>query len=243
MVKSGKMRLKQFLAYAKEVFGRPRSVQEVKNAVEKFEWHETYGEIDNMPVKYVHRGSMLANIVYLASRWSPEKELEYGVPEVAAGKWQFLSQGDYKTVWAAEDGNSDYVVKLYSLRVYSGADKKERAEAAAKMIRETHRIIEDVIGDDLLPVLNIVVAPVDQERVGVYKIQKRGLLGSVFMYEPEIRGNRLEESGKTREKVEAAKEGIRKRLREKGIDYMPLHFDMSWDLLTDRLVVFDIVDG
>jgi len=197
-------------------------------------------------VKITRDGRLLASGYEPGYQESIDRGLSEGIPEIAPGKWLYLGNGDYKSVYRPEDGKADYVIKPLPFFKYAIGDEdpKLALEHIADAYREAYQIISQDIGDYLLSVRGVKVGPAfGASSLGIFKLQDYGILTSAWLLGEGKRELALEKSKIAGIAVSSAKERIRGKFASAGIDSLPLHFDMAWDYLRDRPVVYDILDS
>ena len=239
---------KSLLSYVSGMLGVASNTQRYKSGLGKNVHNEpiqiVYDEQYGVYVRKRLRGGKVLSTRCTAESWKPRTDSDYevGVPEVAPGRWLLIGDGDYKSVYAAEDGRSDYVVKRYDQNVYVGPDAKAKAEVAARLLEGAHQIIAKDLGR-YTNVQRIVAAPVTRtsggQSWGVYEVSKRALF-ALF-----IDGNdELSPKGAT-EKVRIAEGAVEKsghrvhRLNDKA---RKGHLDVEFDLVTQEAVITDVID-
>lgn len=174
-------------------------------------------------------------------------------PLFAVGRCIDISDGDYKTVYIDQDGNSDYVIKKYDYHTYRGEKAWERAEAAGKKMRSIFNLLHQLCGPYVLPNEIIVdQVPGDDNEIvwGVYEKQQRAIFCSPWLFGVEEAGKRWEEAKKASKKLNPIikRELIRRGICRwdsawGGIDFAEMHFDpASWDARTNHFVADDIID-
>lgn len=200
------------------------------------------------PIKENYRDQKRIGAVGLCFPLSPRHYLdEEFIPSFAEGRCLIIGGGDYKTVVADRDGNSEFVIKFYGSHIYKGTSAEEKARAAAEKIRIIHEIAQDIAPGFILPTEMIVSK--HGEWFQVYERQQRALFIPIDMLNPKT-AERLNKKatevvleGTQRVEEELLKRGLSRRSLLTGTTTDHLAFtEIHWDFITNHLVSLDFVD-
>lgn len=241
-----------------------RAVSRIKLAFGRSRYQEVYGELVypletggtvSDSAKAVLRDGQVIAIEKTARLWSPRECVDpLYVPDFAKGRCIDLSNGDYKTVLADEDGRSYTVIKRYSYHTYWGVYAQERAQVAAAKLNQMYEVMMNICPQHILPTERFT-HPMPyilkgEEGWAVFEKQQRALFSSPWLFESPKTAERMEKdarrlSNKYHKKIvsELLRRGICQRdPNNNRMNLSELNFCLRYDVLTQTLVVDDIID-
>lgn len=212
------------------------------------------------PAKVILKDGGKIIIVRTSLYWGPSEFIDpLYAPDFANGRCIDLSDGDYKTVLADEDGQSSTVIKRYGAHTYWGDYAQERAETASEKLNRIYGVIMEICPQFILPTDRFVhqmpyyqkVRRLLQEGWAVFERQQRAIFISPWLTEEPKEAERIEKEAKSlssRYHKKIAKELIRRGICQRDNDFLnvdleELNFCLRYDYLTRTLVADDIIDS
>lgn len=202
----------------------------------------------NIAVKIIYKNGQEIAKRGLATPWLGKRFIEpQYTPGFAVGRCQVIGGGDYKTVLADHDGNSDQVIKLYHSLSYEGAGAQSKAEAAARKLKAIHEVASEVAPGYLLP--SRFGTEYRAGRHQVIEIQQRAEPVPIEYFDaPTYEKLRAEADDLAMNKTALVEQELLKRgisrihplVREIGDQFG--FTEIHWDLITQHLVSLDFVD-